>query len=125
MVPLRLVVGKNRTLMIRRSSGSCLLLQELPPVGTSGRERRQDLDRRVAPQTRITGAGHLAHVARTEQRLNLIVAEILRFSSGARDRGARGQWSKHWQRSEDSGGTSSRSILFGPDRCGGFACMAI
>jgi hypothetical protein len=42
--------------MVLCSSGSCHLLKASQPVGTSGRERRQDLDRRIAPPRRESRA---------------------------------------------------------------------
>ena len=47
--------------MVQCRSRSCLLLETPQSVGISGEERRQDLNRHVAPESQITSAIHLAH----------------------------------------------------------------
>ncbi len=43
---------------------------------------RQDFDGNIAPQARITRAIHLAHAARTQERLNFIRPEFRASSEG-------------------------------------------
>jgi hypothetical protein len=41
------------------------MIEARPSLGISGKERRQNLDRHIAPQPRIAGAIHFAHAAGT------------------------------------------------------------
>src|SRR5271166_1229816 len=59
------VNGKNVG-MVQRRGRLRFLLKTAQPVGISRKVRRQDLDRHFALQSRVAGAVHFAHSARTK-----------------------------------------------------------
>ena len=53
--------------MVQRRGGSGFLLESLQAIGIGRRGGWQDLDRDIAPETRVAGAVDLAHAAGTER----------------------------------------------------------
>ena len=58
--------------VIQRSNGARFLLEAAHSIGIGREGLRQDFDRDIAIQTRITCAIHLAHATRTERRDDFI-----------------------------------------------------
>src|SRR5262245_6823646 len=58
--------------MIERSQELCLALEPREALGIERKAFRQDLDRDVAIQFRVTGAIDLAHSTRAERRDDLV-----------------------------------------------------
>ncbi len=53
--------------MIQRRGGPGFLLEPLQAIAVSRRGRRENLDRDIAPETRVAGAIDLAHAAGPER----------------------------------------------------------
>ena len=62
--------------MIERRENACFAFKAHQPIRNTGEVLRQDLDRDITPQLRIARAIHLAHPARTEQRVDSIDADL-------------------------------------------------
>jgi hypothetical protein len=62
--------------MIQGRDRPSFLLEAPQPVSIARKRFRQNLDRHIAVETRVTGAVHLSHAAGTERRLNLIWAKL-------------------------------------------------
>ena len=62
--------------MIQRGRCPRLLLEAAKPLGIAGDRGRQYLDRHIASKPRIMRAVHLTHTARSDERMNLIRAEM-------------------------------------------------
>jgi len=61
--------------MVERRYRARLALKPLAEEGITRNLRQQDLDRNSAIQTRVAGAIHFAHAARTNSGNNLVGAE--------------------------------------------------
>jgi hypothetical protein len=61
--------------VIQRGQRTRLTLEAGDAFGISRQRSRQDFDRDVASQFRVTGTVHLAHAARTDLRRDLVHAQ--------------------------------------------------